>query len=323
MKIASIKFFLISYFLILLSPNALAEGEEKFSVKAEVDKASLTIGERVEYRVTITHDPSIQVLSKVVPAPSDAFEVKEAHDFYEKHGKEIAEGRRFVLTLYDLGEFILEPVTVQYRTAGGEERSTETNRLYLSVQSVDTSGKPKADIRDVKTVMKLRGGWGWIFTLLAVLVLVVGGGIAWWRWRNRSLEGEQPEGPPISPEDEALIRLNRLFDSDLIRRGKLKEYFLELSEILRQYLERRFEILAVESTTSEIIRSLTSREISPSLLNKIQQVMESADFVKFAKWKPEPSEIVRINQMSKAFIEEARPKMYLPETVTPQAEHGI
>jgi len=113
-KIASIKFFLISYFLILLSPNALAEGEEKFSVKAEVDKASLTIGERVEYRVTITHDPSIQVLSKVVPAPSDAFEVKEAHDFYEKHGKEIAEGRRFVLTLYDLGEFIsiLQKVTV-------------------------------------------------------------------------------------------------------------------------------------------------------------------------------------------------------------------
>ena len=128
----------------------------------------------------------------------------------------------------------------------------------------------------------------------------------------------------LSPEDEALLRLNRLFDSDLIARGKLKEYFLEFSEILRRYFERRFEILAVESTTSEIIRDLKAKEVSAALREKIQQVLDTADLVKFAKWRPSALEIQQLNRMAKAIVETVRPALPAASAENPaRTDHGI
>ena len=295
-------------FFLVLPLSFAASQEENLSVKAEISRATLTIGERTDYQVTVTHDPSLKILSKVVPPPSDVFEVKEARDLFEKQGKQIVEGRHFVLTAYELGEFILDPVKIQYRDSKGAEKTIETNRLYITVRSVD-SGKPKTDIRGPKGVLKLSRNWRWLLWVLTLLVVGGGGWFLGWRRQQKILSGEKAEEPPLSPEDEALLRLNRLFDSDLVRQGKMKEYFLEFSEILRRYFERRFDILAVESTTSEILRDLRDKELPQSLREKIREVLEGADWVKFAKWKPTPLEILKMNQQAKALIEEARPKV--------------
>ena len=105
----------------------------------------------------------------------------------------------------------------------------------------------------------------------------------------------------------AFFNLNHLFDSDFLRRGKIKEYYLRLSEILRIYFERRFQILAIESTTYEIIRALRQKSIEPELIRKIAEVLEAADLAKFAKWIPEPSQILLLNQKSKQIVELAKP----------------
>ena len=319
MKISKVVFLSVFCF-----SGILLAAEESISVKAEVDRAVLTIGERVEYRVTVAHDPSLEIISKIVPPPSEAFEVKEVHDVTEKQGKQIVEGRKFSLVLYNLGEFILEPVTVRYRNAKGEEKSIETNRLYLTVRSVDESGTPKTDIRGVKGTLSLRANWLWVWVLLLMMILAGGGWVAWQRFRKGPGGGEGTSEPPLSPEDEALLALNRLFDSDFLSRGKLKEYYLTLSEILKRYFERRFEILALESTTPEILALLRQKEISSSLFNKIREVLEWADLVKFAKFRPAPSEIIKVNQRSKALIEEARPQVSPPLEETPtQSPHGV
>lgn len=309
----------------LLGTSSLLQAAEggSVSIKAEVDKAFLTIGERVEYRVTVTHDPAIQVLSQIPPPSTEVFEVKEVHDFSEKQGGQVAEGRRFILTTYELGEFILDPVTVRYRTPQGEEKKAQTHRLFLTVQSVDASGKPKTDIRNVKGVLELPRRWGWLGSLF-LSTLLAGAGIAvWWRSRHRRLTGEVAPETILSPEDEALLRLNRLFDSDLIRQGKLKEYFFELSEILRRYFERRFEILAVESTTFEILQALREKEISSSLREKIREVLESADLVKFAKGRPPVPEIMKVNQLAKAIVEEATPPLPPVQEAGSPVSHGV
>ena len=308
-------FFSILASLILLPSSLHAEEKGFLSVKAEVNKATITIGERIEYRVTITHDGSVQILSPVEAPKEEPFEVKEVHDIFEKQGKLTVEGKRFVVTTYELGEFILEPVAIQYRLAGGEPKTIQTNRLFITVKSIDSSAKPKTDIRNVKGALGLKRRWGWLGWVLVFFITLAGGIYFWWLKKQRLQAADRAEEPKLSPEDQALFELNRLFDSDLIRRGKMKEYFLEMSEILRRYLERRFEISAIESTTSEILRDLKSREIPPSLREKIQNVLESTDFVKFAKWKPAPPEIIRINQLAKALVEEARPKV--------TADHGV
>lgn len=299
--------------------------EPELSVKAEVDKSVLTVGERVEYKITVTHDPRIQIFPQYAP-PAGVFDLKEAHDFSEKFGRQIVEGRRFILTAYELGEFILEPTVIRYRTAAGEEKTVETTRLYLTVQSVD-AGKPKTDIRGSKGVLTLKARWGRTVLLLLIMLGVGGGVFLWRRWADRSQDDPMTKEPPLSPEDEALLKLSRLFDSDLVRRGKMKEYFLQLSQILKFYFERRFSIAAVESTTSEILKSLQRKALSNALEEKIGHVLDSADLAKFAKWAPSQAEIIQLNRMSKQIVEEARPKPDVSLAVEPEkiqsAPHGV
>ena len=74
------KKFVVSFaFLLFFSPFLEAAEESSVSVKAEVDKATLTIGEHVEYRITVTRDPSVEILSPLAPPSFDPFELKEAH----------------------------------------------------------------------------------------------------------------------------------------------------------------------------------------------------------------------------------------------------
>ncbi len=308
---------------ILFMMPAFLKAEEKnfISVKAEIDKGTITIGEKVEYRVTLTHDEDVQLLSQIPPPKTDPFEVKKVYDLLEKQGKEIVEGRRFILTAYELGEFILEPVTIQYRVKGGEPKTIQTNRLFITIRSVDAN-KPKTDIRTVKGTLKLKRAWKWLGIFLSFLAVSAAG--AFWWVRRKKLMEERVKEPDLSPEDEALLKLNRLYDSDLLRRGRVKEYFLELSEILKCYFEKRFEITALESTTSEILRDLKQKEIELLLAEKIQTVLETADLVKFAKWTPPPPEIIKINQLARALVEEARPKATLsPEPEAKSNSHGI
>lgn len=313
------KALLVVAALLFLGPFRLLAGDPELSVKAEVDKSVLTIGERVEYKITITHDLRVQIIPQLAP-PTDAFDLKEAHDFSEKIGRRIVEGRRFILTAYELGEFILEPAVIRYRTTAGEEKTVETNRLYLTVRSVD-AGKPKTDIRGPKGVLALRARWGGAVLILLILLGVAVGAFLGWRAKQPQ-EGRATKEPELSPEDEALLKLSRLFDSDLIRRGRVKEYFLQLSQILKFFFERRFAIAAAESTTSEILESFHGKRLPKTLEEKIRQILDAADLAKFAKWAPSQTEITQLSQLSKQVIEEARPKPEISLPVEPEAIQG-
>jgi len=90
-----------------------------------------------------------------------------------------------------------------------------------------------------------------------------------------------------------------------------------MSEILRIYLEKRYGILAVESTTLEILRDFKNQNIEIDLKAKeeLKEVLESCDLAKFAKWIPEPTEIIHLNKESKGIVEETKAPKVSPEEV--------
>lgn len=305
-------------FILLFSSSFpqldLAAKDADVSVKAEVDRAFITIGDPVEYTVTVRHDPSVEILSEIPPPSADILKIKKIEEFKREESGMKVRGRKFQLTAFRLGEFILGPVQIEYRVGGGPTQKIETNRIYLTVKSV-AEGEEKTDIRDIKSVVSIpKKILGWIL-LLAGLGLLPLGFFLYRRLRKGPLAAQSPE-TVLTAEEEALIRLNQLFESDLLRKGKVKEYYLLLSEILRVYFEKRFGILAVEFTTHEILRSLKHKEIPSALLKKIEEVLEAADLAKFAKWKPEPAQIIQLNQKSRQIVEEAKPTLQ-------EAEHGV
>ena len=296
----------------------LAADVDDIRVKAEVDKAFLTIGDPVTYTVTVEHSPDIQILSSIPAPSSDILEIKKVEDIQKKQKKEVVTGRKFILTCYRLGEFILDPVTIKYRKDGQPEKSIQTNKLYLTVKSV-AGGETQEDIRDVKSVVPYKLHMGkLLWALLALVILGTGFFIYRMFLKKKIVAG--PIAPPLTPEEEALLHLDELFESDLLKRGFIKMYYLRLSEILRVYFEKRYEILAVELTTVEILRALRPQHLETGLYQKIQYVLESSDFAKFAKWIPAPSDTLQINKKAEEIVKESAP---VPEPAVAEAPHGV
>lgn len=111
----------------------------------------------------------------------------------------------------------------------------------------------------------------------------------------------------IPPYELAIRRMNELRDSKLTENGADKEYYTELTDILRQYLEGRFGIYALEMTTTEITKALRKHHETKLSADEIRQVLDMADFVKFAKVRPLPADNIRSYNTALKFIETTRP----------------
>ncbi len=283
-----------------------ATDDSEISVKSEVNRAEITIGDPVEYSLQIRHGSNVKILSQVPSPPEELFKIKKVEEFDRQEGHQTVEGRKFTLTAFRLGEFVLDPVKIEYRVGTAAPKSIETNKIYISVKSV-AKGEDKKDIRGIKATLALIQKLGWILILPLILVFL---GIVFLIYRKFRKNPElflKPAQPRLPPEEEAMNHLNQLFESDLMRRGKIKEYYLKLSDILRSYFQRRFHILAGESTTFEILAELSKKEIERGLLEKIKEVLEWTDLAKFAKWIPEPSQVVLITQKSTQIVEASKP----------------
>lgn len=294
---------LLSFFALVLPLHAAEE--PRISVKAEVNKAFITIGDPVIYTITVKHHKDVKIASSINPPSDRIFKVKNVQDSSKKEGDYVYDIKKATLTVFSLGEYVLDPVSVQYVDKDGQAKTIQTDKIYVTVRSV-AQGKEITDIRGVKGVVKIPAK-------ILLFLYIVGGVLAVLFIASFFIRRKKPavDAEPRllrSLEDEALFRLNQLFDSDLIRRSKIKEYYLQLSDILKFYLERRFQIQASEATTFEIQKLLKEKGIDLNLRTITIEVLEASDLAKFAKWKPEPAEIISINQKSKQIIETARPR---------------
>lgn len=292
------------------SPAASAVDPSLISVKAELNKAFITIGDPVEYTVSVRAAPEVQVLSAIPYPPDDIFKIKKIEEFSNEEGGMKITGKKFHLTTFQLGEFILDPVSIEFRPKGGEVQKIQTSRIFLTVKSV-AGGEQKTDIKGLKGLISIPLKFlGWILAAAGILLLLLAPFI--YRWLKKKAAEPPVPARVLTAEEEALQSLNQLFDSELIRQGKIKEYYLKLSEILRDYLEKRHGVHAIESTTFELLTLLREKEISGLLRNKIKDVLEFSDLAKFAKSRPDPTEIVTYNKRSREIIEESGPSREAP-----------
>jgi hypothetical protein len=92
------------------------------------------------------------------------------------------------------------------------------------------------------------------------------------------------EKPAFPPHEEAINHLEELRLKKLWQNDRLKEYHSELTDIIRYYIERRFEFQAMEMVSSEIMDRLEGEtQVNDQVKTKLQATLELADLVKFAK----------------------------------------
>lgn len=166
-------------------------------------------------------------------------------------------------------------------------------------------------ITDIKDIEKAPIWWWGIFRWIVLVIALIGAGIGVYylvRWL-KSKEQEEIINPELlRPADEvALEKLNAIKEQKIWKEGKHKEYHTQLTDVIREYVNRRYEINSTEKTSDETLRALKpifrdQRE----LFQRLEKMLQIADLVKFAKWHTTPDENEQGLQTAYDFVNETK-----------------
>jgi hypothetical protein len=223
------------------------------------------------------------------------------------------------ITSFDSGMYTIPPIRFYFR---GLPDTTlhycQTEPLILDIHTVrvDTSQAIKPIKGPMKVPITFRELLPWL------LLAVVAGLIIWFVFyylkKRKKAEPLFQIKPRIvlQPHELALTELEKLRTKKLWQDGKVKEYHTEVTEIIRRYIEGRYAVMALESTTDEILHDLSGNSDLPARLKEqLLQMLTLADLVKFAKAQPLPDENEQSLQRAIDFVNATIPRI---ESHTPE-----
>lgn len=264
------------------------------SVESYVDRATITIGDRILYTVIVTSDPEVKLEPLALGSNLGAFEVKD-YKIYDqektKEGKNVKKSE-YLITTFTTGEYVIPSIAVNYTDPQGEKKRIKSEPLFILVKSVGASESDKEDIRGLKPPIDVRGGYWAYLLILPILAVLAAGGFLYYRQRAKGLALPGIPDELKKPAWEvALFELDSLRDSDLLKKKEVKRYFSILSDIIRKYIQRRFEISALDRTTEEIRREIKRIKLAQTIRESITGLLFFCDLVKFAKYVPSTGEV--------------------------------
>jgi hypothetical protein len=151
----------------------------------------------------------------------------------------------------------------------------------IAIRVVRTSPESVKDIADIAPLAEPPPATPWAAVALGIGVLGLVGGWFWWRRRGKA-PATKTEKPALPPYEEAMERLGAINAGAMVRANRARELAFQLSEVLRRYVSRRFEVDALESTTTEFLALVPRLPVTQSHRQWIAAFCEKTDLVKFA-----------------------------------------
>ena len=314
-----INFKTILLILLLFGIFSFATAEEEkslISVESKVDKATITIGDRIIYTLIIKSDPEIKLDPIPLGSNLGTFEVKDYKSYPEEKDKDgkIINRSEYNITTFTTGEYVIPPIEIIYSDPKKEKKSISSERIFITVKSVGATQAEMEDIRGLKPPINIKGG-NQIFYI--VLILIIAAAVsAWFYIRSKAKALKIPEIPEELKKpawEVAYSELNELKESDLLKKKLIKQFYIILSEIIRKYIQRRFQIVALDRTTTEIKQELKGIKIDSKIIEQIHQFLLDCDLVKFAKFIPKAERIDAHLKQAFEIVEQTKPKEVLTE----------
>ena len=267
----------------------LVQGQQAPRIQSGVDTTSIRIGEQIRWTVSVEVDSAAQVIFPEGQTFSP-LETVEAllTDTTRKSDRMLLE-KTYALTQFDSGAYLLPTQRIEI---DGKGYFTDSLLISVATIPVDTVNQKMYDIKPMIQVRANRFGWLKWAGLGLLLILLAGGAYYWFAIRKKPLTEEEQEAL-LPPFERALSELKRLEQSKYLIQDEFKQYYTELTGIVRSYLEEEVHISALESTTSELLDKLELMRDAGKLvledetIRQFQRILETADLVKFAKSKPE------------------------------------
>ncbi len=279
------KFFLFTVFLISVTCLAHAAANP-LKVRTQARPVKVTVGDEIRCFIQIDRDPSYKVLPPTGQENLAPFEIKgvRVYPSEEKRGR-ILENYELLLTIWELGDLAIPRFPLRFSTDSGYASEVMTQEVPIQVVGVARLATDGTDIRPIKPPVSF--GWIWLYPvflrwLAGLLLIALIAKIILRRIRMKRVDSESLK----SPDERAFLELGRLKNQTHIENGRVQEFYIELSNISKRYLERRFQLELLELTTEEIRALLRTRGFEEELLTEIEGFLSQTDLVKFARVVP-------------------------------------
>ncbi len=286
-----------SLLLALLLSAGVAFSQE-YKASAHISPGSILIGDQVELYLNFSAPTGTEV---IWPAIKDTIlgnlqviSRTKIDSSWSADKKTLQLSQKLRITCFDSGFYTIPPISFFYRHLPDttiRTAQTEIQILTVHTLAVDTTQAIKPIKGPVKVGFSILEFLPWI--IAGLLFIAIAGFLIWYYLKRKKGEPVFVLRPSVKyqPHEWALMELEKLRAKKLWQAGKIKDYHTQLTDILRKYLEDRFHIMALESTTAEILEDLGAKTlIAKENREVLSRILVMADLVKFAKYLPLPEE---------------------------------
>ncbi|RYD59504.1 MAG: hypothetical protein EOP56_01170 [Sphingobacteriales bacterium] len=295
---------------LLIIGGKAAFAQTGATVNARIDATKITVGDPARIFIDVQHDAATSELQwAVIPDSFNNLEVLEKGgiDTVGKGGM-ITYRQRIQVTGFDSGMHMIPSFAFTVIPKSGNPYVIKTDSIELLVQTVpvDTT----KGFRDIKGIREVQTSWlDYIWYIVAGLVfLAIAGYVIWYfRTHRKTVAPAVFNKVQESLQAKALRLLGELDREQLWQNGKIKEYYTRLTDILRQYIEERFKMPAMELTTDELLSTARGNYELHHHISLLGQILTTADMAKFARAQPTMQEHVMAMENARQFIKDTEP----------------
>ena len=299
--------------------------QETPNITTEVDTTFIKIGEQVQWKVTVDIDstdfvifPEGQTFSPLETVEAFATDTTRKKD-------RLTLQKIYALTQFDSGAYKLPSQRIDINGIGF---MTDSMLINVATIPVDTLNQKMYDIKPLINVEKNNYDF-WTYLLIGLLILSILGGLLYWFVFRKKPLTEEEKVALLPPYDRALLELKRLENSKYLIQDEYKQYYSELTTIVRSYLEEDAHVTALESTTGQLIEKLEllkdagELKLDDDTIKQFQQILQTADLVKFAKNKPSTTVAEQDRKLVEQIVEKTHEALPEPteEELLEQAEY--
>ena len=312
-KKSHITFFIFLLFFLLFK---LSIGQ-KININAALDSTKIRIGEQVKLDLYVSYSAKQNNLKiqwpNIADTITDKIEVisvsvidttspdKSNPDIIQQH-------QQITISAYDSGYFAIPGF--KFFINNDSSNAFYSQSLFLEVHTVPTDSSI-TKTKDIKPPFAEAFNWKWYskyfywgFSLLVIIILIVL--ITIYFTKKNKIVVLKSEKPKIPAHIIALQSLEKIKNEQIWKEEKTKEYYSSISDTIRLYIEERFKVNALESTTAEIMKAFRSQVVDKESKDKLQQLLMLSDLVKFAKQFPIISEHTFTLQNAFDFVNETK-----------------
>ena len=282
-------------------------------VSAAIDSTTLFIGDQTDLHLRATCEVGEQVQLPVIDEqliPGIEVVDRTIIDTTTLNDGRVQYNQYLTLTSFEDSLFYIEPLPF----VSGDDTVWSESLMLNVVQPFELDSADMA-ITDIKGIYRAPIWWWgflrWVLLALAVAGIGVGGYylITYLQSRMGKREEDAVAAEPLRPAEEvALEKLDIIREQKIWQTGQIKEYHTQLTDVVREYIDRRFEVSSAEQTSDETLRAMRPLlNDKKDLYEQLRKMLTLADLVKFAKWTTTPDENEMSLRSAYAFVKETTP----------------